>query len=343
MDPHRQRPFRAAADGVRQRSNSPTSPSPWTSTWYGVTARRNSPYGHSSPQLTGSAEARNGPEKERGQNRRRSGCPPRYRRSESGRGDQRCWSVARRSLRCRSCLARTVGAVRGSGERFEESFCGRGGTGAGAEGCGQPPRQLRRGEWDSSSDLIGPITARRDRVRMSPSSVTARPESCRVRVPGRCGAHLIIDAKGIPLAVTPTGGNRNDVIQLIPLLQAVPPVHGKRGRPRCRPDVMLSDRGYDHGSYHPPGAPATHPHNRRLTDPTPGPGRRRSPPGLVPTDDPGVALRLDSLTHRKVSFFHTSTAPSSRSMARRTACCRLQPCRRFSTLHVPSTSRVQET
>lgn len=46
-----------------------------------------------------------------------------------------------------------------------------------------------------------------------------------------------------------TGGNRNDVTQLIPLLQAVPPVRGKRGRPHRRPDVVLADRGYDHDKY----------------------------------------------------------------------------------------------
>lgn len=46
-----------------------------------------------------------------------------------------------------------------------------------------------------------------------------------------------------------TGVNRNDVTQLIPLLQAVPPVRGERGRPRRRPDVVLGDRGYDHGKY----------------------------------------------------------------------------------------------
>jgi transposase len=60
---------------------------------------------------------------------------------------------------------------------------------------------------------------------------------------------LITDATGIPLAVTLTGGNRNDVTQLIPLLEAVPPVRGKRGRPRRRPDAVLGDRGYDHDKY----------------------------------------------------------------------------------------------
>lgn len=61
--------------------------------------------------------------------------------------------------------------------------------------------------------------------------------------------HPITDATGIPLAVTLTGGNRNDVTQLIPLLQAVPPVRGRRRRPRRRPDVVLGDRGYDHDKY----------------------------------------------------------------------------------------------
>ncbi|MEE6264646.1 IS5 family transposase [Streptomyces diastatochromogenes] len=62
-------------------------------------------------------------------------------------------------------------------------------------------------------------------------------------------AASITGATGIPLAATLTGGNRNDVIQLIPLLQAVPPVRGERGRPGRRPNVVLGDRGYDHDKY----------------------------------------------------------------------------------------------
>ena len=49
--------------------------------------------------------------------------------------------------------------------------------------------------------------------------------------------HLLVDATGIPLAWTLTGGNRNDVTQLIPLVDRVPPVRGKVGRPRRRPDA----------------------------------------------------------------------------------------------------------
>ncbi|GAA2638107.1 hypothetical protein GCM10010411_92500 [Actinomadura fulvescens] len=69
---------------------------------------------------------------------------------------------------------------------------------------------------------------------------------------------------------TLTGGHRNDVTQLIPLIEAIPPVRGKVGRPRRRPDVLLADRGYDHDKY------------RRLVRAkgiTPVIGRRQTPHG----------------------------------------------------------------
>jgi transposase len=48
-----------------------------------------------------------------------------------------------------------------------------------------------------------------------------------------------------------TGGNRNDVTQLVPLLDALHarPVAGKIGRPRRKPDQVVADRGYDHDKY----------------------------------------------------------------------------------------------
>jgi transposase len=57
--------------------------------------------------------------------------------------------------------------------------------------------------------------------------------------------HLITDANGIPLACLLTGANRHDVTQLLPLVEAIPSVRGKRGRPRRRPDTLIADRGYD--------------------------------------------------------------------------------------------------
>ncbi|WP_405965672.1 IS5 family transposase [Streptomyces sp. NBC_00723] len=61
--------------------------------------------------------------------------------------------------------------------------------------------------------------------------------------------HVLTDAQGIPLAVSLTGGNRNDVTQLLPLVDKVPAVAGLVGRPRRRPDALLADRGYDHDKY----------------------------------------------------------------------------------------------
>jgi len=57
--------------------------------------------------------------------------------------------------------------------------------------------------------------------------------------------HLITDANGIPLACLLTGANHNDITQLHALVEAIPPVRGKRGRPRRRPNALLADRGYD--------------------------------------------------------------------------------------------------
>ncbi len=61
--------------------------------------------------------------------------------------------------------------------------------------------------------------------------------------------HLIVDPSGIPLAITLTGGHRNDVTQLLPLVDGVGPVRGKVGRPRQRAESLIADRGYDHDKY----------------------------------------------------------------------------------------------
>ena len=57
--------------------------------------------------------------------------------------------------------------------------------------------------------------------------------------------HVLTDGQGIPLAALVTGAHRHDVTQLLPLLEAIPPMRGKRGRPRRRPRRVQGDRGYD--------------------------------------------------------------------------------------------------
>jgi len=49
--------------------------------------------------------------------------------------------------------------------------------------------------------------------------------------------------------VSLTGGDRNDVTQLLPLLDKIPAIAGRVGRPRRRPDALMADRGYDHDKY----------------------------------------------------------------------------------------------
>jgi transposase len=57
--------------------------------------------------------------------------------------------------------------------------------------------------------------------------------------------HVLTDAKGIPLAGIVTEANRHDVTQLLPLLDAIPPIGGKRGAPKRKPAVIQADRAYD--------------------------------------------------------------------------------------------------
>lgn len=57
------------------------------------------------------------------------------------------------------------------------------------------------------------------------------------------------EGAGIPLSFSLTGGNRNDVTELESLIEAVPPVRGRRGRPRQRPEELYGDRAYDHDKY----------------------------------------------------------------------------------------------
>jgi transposase len=68
---------------------------------------------------------------------------------------------------------------------------------------------------------------------------------------GRTGSkhHLIVDSHGAPLAATLTGGHRNDVTQLRPIVDGIGAIARKRGRPRRRPDRLIADRGYDDDEY----------------------------------------------------------------------------------------------
>nr|WSW71331.1 transposase [Streptomyces sp. NBC_00995] len=53
------------------------------------------------------------------------------------------------------------------------------------------------------------------------------------------------DGRGTPLKVITTAATVNDVTQTLALVDGIPPVTGRRGRPRRRPEARLGDMGYD--------------------------------------------------------------------------------------------------
>lgn len=64
---------------------------------------------------------------------------------------------------------------------------------------------------------------------------------------GKLGSkrHLITDRHGVPLAFCVTGANRHDSVVFEELVDALPPIAGKPGRPRRWPDKLHADKAYD--------------------------------------------------------------------------------------------------
>ncbi|WP_398860995.1 IS5 family transposase [Streptomyces noursei] len=102
-------------------------------------------------------------------------------------------------------------------------------------------RSAKKLDWSRAVIDSSHVRAARKGEKSGPSPVDrARPGSKH---------HVVTDAQGIPLAVSLTGGNRNDVTQLLPLLDKIPAVAGVVSAPRHRPDALFADRGYDHDKY----------------------------------------------------------------------------------------------
>ena len=55
----------------------------------------------------------------------------------------------------------------------------------------------------------------------------------------------MVEAHGIPLAEQISPANRNEILFLESLIDSIPPVRGKVGRPRRRPEKLHADKGYD--------------------------------------------------------------------------------------------------
>jgi transposase len=57
--------------------------------------------------------------------------------------------------------------------------------------------------------------------------------------------HILTEARGIPLTALLTSANRHDITQLLPLVDAIPPLRGCPGRPVRKPGLIQGDRGDD--------------------------------------------------------------------------------------------------
>jgi transposase len=57
--------------------------------------------------------------------------------------------------------------------------------------------------------------------------------------------HVVTEGQGLPLQVELSAVNTPDIAMLFPLLTSIPPVRGKPGHPRSRPDELYADRAYD--------------------------------------------------------------------------------------------------
>lgn len=130
-------------------------------------------------------------------------------------------------------------------------------------GCGSGMTCWRRmrdwqqaGVWDTVEQLLLDHLREADKLDFSRAAVDSAsvrafgggeetgPNPTDRRKPGS-KHHVVADANGIPLKTKTTSANRHDSTQLIELIDGIPPVAGKPGRPRHRPDKVYADRAYD--------------------------------------------------------------------------------------------------
>src|SRR5918993_831835 len=124
-----------------------------------------------------------------------------------------------------------------------------------------PPRYGGRPRVDDRAALAGIVYQLRTGIpwRLLPTRQLGcgSPVTCwrRLRDWQRAGVwqqlnhHLLVDRRGIPLAAGLSAANTHDSMLLEAVVDAVPPIKGRRGRPgrpRRRPAKLHCDKGYDY-------------------------------------------------------------------------------------------------
>ncbi|MEU9945963.1 IS5 family transposase [Streptomyces lavendulae] len=92
-------------------------------------------------------------------------------------------------------------------------------------------------DWSRARVDGSHIRAKKRGSRTGPSPVDRRKTGSK--------HHPICDGRGTPLKVITTAANVNDVTRTLALVDGIPPVAGRPGRPRRRPEALLGDKGYD--------------------------------------------------------------------------------------------------
>jgi transposase len=130
-------------------------------------------------------------------------------------------------------------------------------------GCGSGMTCWRRlrdwqaaGVWDRLHELLLAELREADMIDWSRAAVDSGsvravgggdktgPNPTDRRKPGS-KHHVMTDGNGVPLQVQLSGANRHDIKHLLPLIVEVPPVRGKPGRPKSKPESLFADRAYD--------------------------------------------------------------------------------------------------
>ena len=57
--------------------------------------------------------------------------------------------------------------------------------------------------------------------------------------------HSVVDAQGMPIAISVTAANASERDQTIKMLDGIKIQTGRRGRPKTRPKQLAADKGYD--------------------------------------------------------------------------------------------------